>query len=885
MSFRARLTLFFVLIVALPMVALAVLVTQVATDSAEGKTDARLDAGLQTATNLFDRARADSGRAANELAQRTADDPAALEAIREGDVGAVLDLARTYAREEGVGYVSIVDSAGRETVAGDPRPIAGAEVDLVGEDGEQVGTITVSTIGREEFLREVEAITGEEAALVGQEGAATGAADVDAASLPDGGEAADLERDGEDLRVAATEPLGAEQVRVALFAPAADEGFLGSRPAIAIALLAFFVVALLAVGLILRSLQGYVREMLGAARRIGEGDFSQQVPVSGNDEMAGLAKEFNKMSGRLSDQMDQLRRQRVEIDKSVRRVGDAFASGLDRQALLAILVETAVGTCEADYGLVALSGHVGAEAEAGKANEPIQEAALAAEEQALRDPGPVEVSEGDAHAFASSLGRIGASGAPVGAMTIARAGRPFTSNEREVFLYLVGQAAASVENIALHELVSEQAVTDDLTDLANSRAFREAVDREAARAARFRQELSLLILDLDDFKRINDEHGHPAGDAVLRAVGRILAGESRGIDTAARYGGEEFVVALPETSPDGALEVAERIRAKIEAERVPLPAGGGEVRVTASLGLATLPAAAIDAHDLIAAADAALYEAKRGGKNRVVVARPSADGRPAQRRSGGRGSREGSGARAAKVGSKATLGCRKGRRLAVVFPHRVAMGILDDAIREHLDLKRRLGAEEDELKRLEGEAFGPPTRPGDPDFPQQDAAGEATAAEAVTGEEPAAPPAEPPPTAEPPSEELAAAAPPTDPGLAPPPTGEEPVAPATEDAPPAGFYDQSGDDIDLELDVDLEGAGPARGDGRERGPGRPGAPARTAATGAGGPGDRRAGSGRAARRATDRVARHGGAPHRGRDRGHRGGRAGGGRAGRGARGR
>ena len=171
MSFRARLTLFFVLIVALPMVALAVLVTQVATDSAEGKTDARLDAGLQTATNLFDRARADSGRAANELAQRTADDPAALEAIREGDVGAVLDLARTYAREEGVGYVSIVDSAGRETVAGDPRPIAAAEVDLVGEDGEQVGTITVSTIGREEFLREVEAITGEEAALVGPEGA------------------------------------------------------------------------------------------------------------------------------------------------------------------------------------------------------------------------------------------------------------------------------------------------------------------------------------------------------------------------------------------------------------------------------------------------------------------------------------------------------------------------------------------------------------------------------------------------------------------------------------------------------------------------------------------------------------------------------------------
>ncbi len=626
MSFRLRLTLFFVLIVALPMIALAVLVTQVASDSADGKTDARLDAGLQTATNLFDRARADSGRAANELARQTANDLPSMTAIREGAVGDVLNLARIYARREGVAYVSIVDSAGHETVAGDPRPIATAEVDLVGEDGGQVGTITVSTISRDAYLGEVETITGEEGALVGPEGPATGA-DVDAGSLPDGGEATDLDRGDESLRVAATEPLGAEQVQVALFAPAADEGFLGSRPKIAIGLLAFFALALVAVALILRSLQGYVREMLGAAQRIGEGDFSQRVPVSGNDEMAGLANEFNKMSGRLSDQMDQLRRQRVEIDKSVRRIGDAFASGLDRQALLAILVETAVGTCEADYGLVALSGHVGAEAEAGKPTDPIQEAALAAEERALRDPGPVEVSQGSAHAFASSLGRIGHGGEPVGAMTIARADIPFTSGEREVFLYLVGQAAASVENIALHELVSEQAVTDDLTELANSRAFREAMDREAARAARFRQELSLLIVDIDDFKRVNDEYGHPAGDDVLRSIARILTAESRGIDTPARYGGEEFVVALPETSSEGAFEVAERIRARIAAERVRAPGTGAEIQVTASLGVATLPMAAVDVRELIASADSALYEAKRAGKNRTVVAPPGADGR------------------------------------------------------------------------------------------------------------------------------------------------------------------------------------------------------------------------------------------------------------------
>jgi diguanylate cyclase (GGDEF)-like protein len=231
----------------------------------------------------------------------------------------------------------------------------------------------------------------------------------------------------------------------------------------------------------------------------------------------------------------------------------------------------------------------------------------------------VEVSQDGAHAFASSLGRIGSTGEPVGAMTIARADRPFNAAEREVFLYLVGQAAASVENVALHELVSEQAVTDDLTGLANGRAFRDLMEKEAARAARFRHDVSLLMLDIDDFKQVNDTHGHPAGDAVLRSIGRILKAESRGIDEPARYGGEEFVVALPETSPEGALELAERIHARIGAERTRTP-DGAEVRVTASVGVATLPATAIDVRELIGAADAALYEAKRTGKNRVVVA-------------------------------------------------------------------------------------------------------------------------------------------------------------------------------------------------------------------------------------------------------------------------
>jgi diguanylate cyclase (GGDEF)-like protein len=619
-SFRLRLTLFFVLIVVLPMVALAVLVSEIAADSAEGKVDARLDAGLRTATSLYGEAQADSRRAAEGIAAGIGGDPAAIAALQSGGQAALVELAERLAAEHRVEALRLTSSGGAAVTTGNPEAVAPAAVSLVAPGDDSVGSVSATRTDAEELVDRVETTTGMDAALIGRRKTISSPFEIEAGSLPTSGASDDLESGDQQLRVAATEPLGSEQLRIALFAPAATEGFFGSRPRVAIALIGFFAIALIAVLVIFRSLQGYVREMLGAARRIGEGDFSEQVPVSGGDEMAGLASEFNRMSDRLSEQMDQLRRQRVELERSVRRVGEAFASGLDRQALLAILVETAVGTCEAEYGLVALSGHTGAEAEAGEPRPALRRVALEAEQRALVEPDPVELERDGTFALASSIGRIGASETAVGAMTVARHDRPFTKNEREVFLYLLTQASASVENVALHELVSEQAVTDDLTGLANKRAFRGVMDKEAARARRFGHELSLLILDIDNFKQVNDVYGHPQGDEVLRTVGRILNAESRGIDAPARYGGEEFAVFLPETGPDGALEAGERIRSAIAEAKIPMLEGDGALEVTASVGVATMPGAANDVQALIAAADAALYEAKRSGKNRVCVA-------------------------------------------------------------------------------------------------------------------------------------------------------------------------------------------------------------------------------------------------------------------------
>ncbi|MGH2950924.1 MAG: diguanylate cyclase [Solirubrobacterales bacterium] len=623
MSFRGRLTLFFVLIVVLPMIALAALVVQIAGDSASGKADARLAAGLETAIAVYEDRIADAGA----VARRIAADSELESALRAEDADRVESVARALRREHGAASLVITDAAGEQLVAaGSPQPLATASLEIAERAGAPVATLDVSTTSVPEYLMAVSRITDRDAAVLGPDGLLSATVPLDGDSLPTGEDAVDVELEGEELRAASAPLPGGDGLRVAVLGPRESEGFLASSPRIAAVLVAFFGIALLAVVMITRALQGQVRAMLDAARGIGEGDFSREVPVVGGDEMAGLASEFNKMSGRLSDQMGQLRRQQVEIDRSVRRIGEAFASGLDREALLGILVETAVGAVEADYGLIVLSGRVGAEAEAGTPTEPIRDVALAAEHRAWRRHGLVEEEQGAATAIASSLGQLGGADDPVGVMTVARDGRPFSGAERDVFLYLLGQAAASVENVALHELVSEQAVTDELTGLPNNRAFHGAIRKEAARADRFRHELSLLILDIDDFKQVNDTYGHLQGDAVLRRIGKILDAESRGIDEPARYGGEEFVVALPETGSAGAVEVAERIRERIAAEPIPIVDGKGELRVTASLGAATMPAAAHDVPGLIAAADAALYAAKRAGKNRVHVAGDAASG-------------------------------------------------------------------------------------------------------------------------------------------------------------------------------------------------------------------------------------------------------------------
>ncbi|BAS27150.1 diguanylate cyclase [Limnochorda pilosa] len=194
----------------------------------------------------------------------------------------------------------------------------------------------------------------------------------------------------------------------------------------------------------------------------------------------------------------------------------------------------------------------------------------------------------------------------------------FSSEESETALAFANHVAIALENAGRYQATLHQAMTDELTGLYNRRYFRQELEREVVRSRRYQHLVSLLMVDLDDFKRYNDRYGHPAGDQLLKELAGLIRRVVRQTDTAVRYGGEEFAVILPETDAAWALGLAERLRQAIAAHRFVVEGVGPLGQVTASLGVATFPRHARSARALLQAADEALLQAKQG-KDRVLL--------------------------------------------------------------------------------------------------------------------------------------------------------------------------------------------------------------------------------------------------------------------------
>jgi diguanylate cyclase (GGDEF)-like protein len=635
MSFRGRLFIFFTIIVIVPMAAVAVVLFKITSDSETGKSDSRIAQGLTTALAVY---QADVDRSQNALTQ-VARDPEMSRALAKRKPGPIRRRAEQIVKARpDIAAIALYDKGGKRVVYVKRSPaVAYATAAPTTSKGDRVGTLAVSQTTAADFVRSVRRLTGLDLAV--QSGGV---------KLAQSGNADGRSR-FQQVQAAPLAP-----VSIGVFDAVDDSSVNSSRALIGAILLAFLVLALASSVLVVRALQGQIDDFLQAAHRLGQGDFSNPVPVHGNDEFAKLAREFNHMSEQLEAHIAEIEAKREELELAIRRVGEAVGAGLDREGVVALVVRTAIEACGAEagralpidarrmerfeYGIEGndslLAGLEAAEREAFEIDSDIGRELLAALEPEAGQPLPqrrpstaqLEMVWGMALPMRARI--AGGSDIDfVGVISIARRGREFSEQERDLFAYLAGQATLSIENVDLHETVQQQAVTDELTGLFNVRQFHSRLDNEIERAERFGQPLSLVMLDIDKFKSVNDNYGHQQGDRVLVEVARVLRRLSRDVDLPARYGGEEMAVVLPQTDLRGAELGAERMRAAIEGMQIQRLDGGGLLPITASFGVASFPSQAADKTALIAAADAALYRAKRGGRNRVERAEAEAAAR------------------------------------------------------------------------------------------------------------------------------------------------------------------------------------------------------------------------------------------------------------------
>ena len=344
-------------------------------------------------------------------------------------------------------------------------------------------------------------------------------------------------------------------------------------------------------------------------------------------EMLGRSIAASLRSARL----DEERRSRLHAIERVLAVSRGLLSDLDRRRTVNAVVDAAVDLLRADRVLVAGLAQDGTYRIEGDSADPHdgtwRPRTLIADDDVAQEAistGVLVVRAGSADHGPAAISvmavpiRVDDTVAAVLIATRIARERDFEELERSIGDLLATQFGIALHNADRHATVSDAAVRDPLTGLLNRRYFDEAVETAFAAARRTGAPLSLIVLDLDRFSAVNNQHGHPAGDALLRRVARALGETVRNSDMTARYGGDEFVVIAPGTGTAEAVDVAERIRAAIAATD-----GAGTdpptVAVTVSAGVASLLGDELDGHALFRAADSALLAAKRAGRDRVVA--------------------------------------------------------------------------------------------------------------------------------------------------------------------------------------------------------------------------------------------------------------------------
>ena len=383
-----------------------------------------------------------------------------------------------------------------------------------------------------------------------------------------------------------------------------------------------------------RLLTRELAELSEAARAMAEGRFDMPIPVRSKDEVGELAMAFNDMRDKLSVSYSQLSSSRDQLQRAVRRVGETLRSTHDMKQMLESILNTAADAVNADAASLWMFT---------PSRDALQATRLVGE--GIDRPASVAIGEGIVGFVADRANPVllPSPGGPRPSrnepsfpvaiavplysddriMAVLATYRrdpaaPFTPEDLETVVFLAEQGGVALENVRLHEEAQRLSLTDGLTGTWNRRYFQMQFRQVLATATRFERPFSVLMLDLDRFKDLNDKYGHQRGDAILIEFSQRVKHTLREVDTFARYGGEEFICLLSETDEEGAYITAQKIREAIRGLAFGTP-GEESVKVTVSIGVAAYPSHGSSFQGIVEAADQALYRAKEGGRDRVEV--------------------------------------------------------------------------------------------------------------------------------------------------------------------------------------------------------------------------------------------------------------------------
>jgi diguanylate cyclase (GGDEF)-like protein len=441
----------------------------------------------------------------------------------------------------------------------------------------------------------------------------------------------------------------------------------------------FTLVLAAAVALSLRMLLSEkLKRLAKVMRRAEDGELAVRAPDLGTDEIGSLAKSFNSMLGKLTElkvsEIDTQRdldhaRAELQLKTELGTTSTRLAKRIDELEVLFEVARTIASTLDLNEVLSRIASLLPTRLKVDRSSVMLlnQEGKLEVLKAFPANEGSeglqFEVGEGIAGHAASTRKSVYVSDLEVeqrfkhfttgaergqgcllsipmlqgsellGVLNFERSEKAdFDREEIEYFTAVADQVSIAVQNARLHEQTVALSITDPLTGVPNRRHLFQQLEAEVNRATRYGTPVSLVMIDIDHFKHLNDAAGHRAGDIALKQVTTALRGIVRKVDTLARYGGEEFVVLLPQLGRQEALEVAEKLRRAVEEttfEHAAVQPGG---RVTISLGVATLPTDATEQARLVDAADSALYASKRGGRNRVTGFAPGMEQDPSRQR-------------------------------------------------------------------------------------------------------------------------------------------------------------------------------------------------------------------------------------------------------------